>query len=181
MTVTTTPLRTVGALTAGLLTLGMLAACTPEPEPTPTKTALFASDEEAFAAAEETYRAYTEAANEAEPGEGDRNPNDYLIGSALEGAIDAQRALDEAGLHVDGDVAVARFLPVEGSVQRDGEKLSAIACLDLTAARTLNAQGEDVTPADRPDVVASGVTMTWVKNAYFISEELDADDSQCDA
>src|SRR5690606_38234156 len=41
----------------------LLVGCSPEPDPTPTPTAAFASEEEAFAAAEETYRAYIDAFN----------------------------------------------------------------------------------------------------------------------
>ncbi|MFK3678818.1 hypothetical protein ACI2IP_13885 [Microbacterium sp. NPDC090218] len=44
----------------------LLAGCSPEPEPTPTPTPAFASEEEAFAAAEETYRAYAEALNQVD-------------------------------------------------------------------------------------------------------------------
>lgn len=165
-----------------MIALGLLAACTPaaEPEPEPTKTALFASDEEAFAAAEETYRAYTDASNAAERGETEADPQDYLIGSALEGAIDAHRALEEAGLRLDGDVSLSKFLPLKESIRPGREQLSAIVCLDLTAARTVNSQGEDVTPADRPDVIAASVTMLWVDGSYYVSEEFDEDNSKCD-
>lgn len=52
--------KTAAALIAVVV---LLAGCTPEPEPTPTPTG-FTSEAEAFAAAEETYRAYVEAGNE---------------------------------------------------------------------------------------------------------------------
>lgn len=45
----------------GALLAGALTACTPEPEPTPTPP--FATEAEAFAAAEATYRAYVDALN----------------------------------------------------------------------------------------------------------------------
>lgn len=51
----------VGAVLAVVLVSG----CTPTPEPTPTPTG-FANEEEAFRAAEETYRAYVDALNEVD-------------------------------------------------------------------------------------------------------------------
>ncbi|WP_193596467.1 hypothetical protein [Microbacterium sp. YJN-G] len=181
MTLAASSVRAIGVLSTGLLALGMLAACAPapEPEPEPTETALFSSDEEAFAAAEETYRAYTDAQNDAR--QGDADPNDYLVGSALEGAIDGKRALEEAGLQLDGSVGLAEFRPIPESIDPGREELVAIVCLDLTALRTLNDQGEDVTPANRPDVIAMNVTMRWTKTSYMISEERDEDNAQCAA
>ena len=53
--------RTAGLLIA-LAIATTVSACTPEPAPTPTPTG-FASEDEAFRAAEETYRAYVDALN----------------------------------------------------------------------------------------------------------------------
>ena len=47
------------------LVLGMATGCQPEPEPSPTGP-VFANEEEAFAAAEETYRAYVDALNQVD-------------------------------------------------------------------------------------------------------------------
>jgi ABC-type oligopeptide transport system substrate-binding subunit len=44
------------------LALALTTACAPDPAPTPSPTG-FASQEEAFAAAEATYRAYVDALN----------------------------------------------------------------------------------------------------------------------
>ncbi|HOQ22628.1 MAG TPA: hypothetical protein PLN62_09415, partial [Microbacterium sp.] len=54
--------RTFPAVGAALLALALVTGCAPEPAPTPTPTG-FASDDEAFAAAEATYRAYVDALN----------------------------------------------------------------------------------------------------------------------
>ena len=176
MTFATTSLRAAGALTAGLLTLGMLAACTPEPNPTPTKTALFASDEEAFAAAEKTYRAYNDAENDHRRG-GDDDPQDYLIGSALEGYIDGQRALQEAGLSLEGDIAVLSFEGDPASIERHGKRVMATVCLDIS--HTTTHSSSDVEIADRPPVIAQQIEMTWVHDSYLISKELDAENELC--
>ncbi len=56
--------RSAAVVVALAVTLGA-TACQPEPTPTPTGPA-FASEDEAFAAAEETYRAYVDALNQVD-------------------------------------------------------------------------------------------------------------------
>lgn len=179
MTLATSSVRTLGALSAGLLALGMLVACTPgpEPEPAPTKTALFSSDEEAFAAAEETYRAYTDAENDFRRG-GTQDPQDYLTGSALQGYIDGVRLLDEAGLSLEGDIAVVSFTGTPGSVDGRGRHLSATVCLDISQTTTHSATGGEI--PDRPPVVAQEIEMTWFAEGFRISEEAEGDVERCD-
>ena len=59
-------IRRVAAATLALaLALGMTTACQPEPAPSPSAP-VFANEEEAFAAAEETYRAYVDALNQVD-------------------------------------------------------------------------------------------------------------------
>ncbi|MFD5226847.1 hypothetical protein ACFWHT_14620 [Microbacterium sp. NPDC058342] len=171
--------RVVGALTAGLLALGVLTACTPPPEPQPTKTALFSSDEEAFAAAEKTYRAYNDAGNARRNGNEESNPQDYLTGTALDADIRGRQDLKAAGLKTTGSATVTKFLPVGGSIESHGERLAVVVCLDASKITTVNAAGEDVTPIDRPSAVAQRVEMSWIDTRYVITAELDEDDEQC--
>src|SRR5690606_26029635 len=96
-------------MTALVLAAVSLSACAPTPTPTPTPTAAFASEEEAFAAAEEVYRAYNDAGNARRNGESTRNPQDYLIGVALEGDIDALNQLRDTDVRLTGDVGVSSF------------------------------------------------------------------------
>lgn len=154
----------------------MLAACTPEPEPEPTKTALFSSDEEAFKAAEETYRAYNDAENASRRG-GSEDPQDYLIGSALEGYIDGQRALEEAGLSLEGNVTVASFTGDLGSIEQHGKRIMATVCLDISKTTTHSSSGAEIT--DRPPIIAQTIEMTWIDDTYLISKELDAGNELC--
>lgn len=171
-------IRALSALSAGLLALGMLAGCTPQPDPSPTpsKTALFSSDAEAFKAAEETYRAYTDADNAQRRGEQD-DPQDYLIGDALEGYISGQRALHDAGLTLEGDVLLASFTGDPQSVEQDRRSLSAMVCLDLSKSTARSSSGDPI--PDRPPVAAQKVEMKWVEGSYRISGEYEADNSAC--
>ncbi len=57
--------RVVAVTFALAMVIGMTTACQPEPEPSPS-TPVFATEEEAFAAAEETYRAYVDALNQVD-------------------------------------------------------------------------------------------------------------------
>lgn len=183
---TTAPVKTVltragAALIASAAMLGMLSACTPaEPEPTPTKTALFASEDEAFAAAEETYRAYNDALNEDRNGVGTENPKDYLIGQAYEGSVDGERQVNDAGLKLEGDVLVTEF--IAGPEMPDGAQpqVRATVCLDLSDTRVVDLDsGEEADVPDRPKLVAQEIEMTWVKDSFLISEESEGDVALC--
>ena len=58
-------IRRAAAAIVLALALGLTTACQPEPSPSPSAPA-FANEEEAFAAAEETYRAYVDALNQVD-------------------------------------------------------------------------------------------------------------------
>ncbi len=173
---TITLVRTGSAFAAAGLLIGMLSACTPEPKPTPkpTKTAAFATDEEAYAAAEETYRAYVDAGNLLN---GDEDK--YLAGVALENHLDGERQLQEAGLHVEGEATVTSFSVERGSLADDRSELTAAVCLDLRGLRTVFEDGSDATPADRPDQIAMSVEMHAAGSEFLIFEERDADNALC--
>jgi hypothetical protein len=161
-------LATAGAVALGL---GMLAACAPEPAPTPTPTAAFASEEEAFAAAEEVYRAYNDAGNSRRGGDASPNPQDYLTGSALEGDIDAVNYLQAEGLRLDGDVQLLSFTGVEAFIEGSDLSITGIVCLDTSSTRVLSEDGTDVTPADHADVIAQSVTFMGTSGGLLIASE----------
>src|SRR5690349_16979313 len=94
--------RVVAAALAVAVVLGTATACQPEPAPSPS-TGAFATQAEAFAAAEETYRAYVDALNERRSNpSGGLDPQTFLTGSALEVDISTQQQLDQAGLTLSG-------------------------------------------------------------------------------
>lgn len=174
------PRRTLLASVA-LITLATLATtggCSAAPAPKPTPTPLFATDEEAFAAAEEVYREYNEAVNAERRGETDVDPRDYLVGLALEGDTDARNELRERGLTIDGDGIVAAF--DEGEVVLSpSPRVVAIACLDVSGTRVLDQSGQDVTPAAREAHVPLQVTMLTRGDSWAISESTSAVGTTC--
>jgi len=132
------------------LVVGVATGCRPEPAPSPTGP-VFASEDEAFAAAEETYRAYVDALNDRRVDESSRpDPQSFLIGEALEVDIDTQRRLDESGLTLTGSTSVASVDPV--STELDAGSVRLDICLDSSGTRVLNGAGEDVTPNDRDSI-----------------------------
>ena len=85
---------------------------TPDPTPTPSPTG-FASDEEAFAAAEDTYRAYIDALSARQTGDESVDPLDFLTGQALEDAINSDRQLELEQLELSGPITVTSIEPKE--------------------------------------------------------------------
>ena len=144
-----------------------LAGCTPAPVPEPTPTPLFASEAEAFKAAEQVYRDYVDAGNarRTDPSAG---PESYLIGDALDDDIATQRMLKERKVHVTGrneltDFRGTDFDRVAGSVDAD-------VCLDVSGSRVVAEDGADVTPADRNNLVSIHVRIILSGAVLKISE-----------
>lgn len=156
------------AVVAGALATG----CTGSPAPTPsTPTPL--SDDEAFAAAEATYRAYVDAVNaRREDPMSQPDPQTFLIGEALEADIETQRQLDQAGLHLVGPTRIVSI--ARGSVSSEGEDVALTICLDSSEGRVVNANGEDVTPPDRESQPGLAVDFTRVDAEYKVTKSSSA-------
>ena len=147
--------RTILAGAATALALALTTACTPDPAPSPTPTG-FASEEDAFAAAEATYRAYVDAGNEARKDPTHQpTPDSFLTGKALTDSLEGQRLIEESGVHLVGGSTVQ-------SVRLNSwepEAAVITVCLDLTHVRVFNEDGVDVTPSSRGDVGILEVTV----------------------
>ncbi|MGW9628220.1 hypothetical protein [Microbacterium sp. NPDC055521] len=154
MTMTTTLGRTGSALAAAGLLIGMLSACTPEAKPTPkpTKTAAFATDEEAYAAAEETYRAFIEAQNSVDLA----NDNSFeaiydLTADAAYSAIrESLTQLQAAGVTMTGSSVITGVRPLEANLASGGVTMH--VCVDVSATDLLDASGVSIVPASRADI-----------------------------
>ncbi|MCK6080480.1 hypothetical protein KZX37_13495 [Microbacterium sp. EYE_5] len=134
-------------LTALTLTAA-LASCAPSATPTPTPSETgFASEAEAFAAAEETYRAYVDAYNGWITDERGQDPLALLAGQALVDETKNREELEEAGLHIRGSFQVSDFAGQSWT----SDQVQALVCLDLSGVRVETDAGEDTTPKDRSD------------------------------
>lgn len=156
-----------------------LSGCAPAPEPSPTPTPAFASEEEAFAAAEEVYRAYNEAGNARIAGESSPNPQDYLIGEALEADMEGIRFLSEQGLVLSGIGVLSSFSGIDVVDTAGSVAVTALVCLDGTNIHVLDSTGTDVTPPDREEIVAQIVTFNGDGAGMHIATESAAAAEQC--
>ncbi|MGM7671921.1 hypothetical protein [Microbacterium sp. A93] len=161
------------------LAAGTLCACAPEPVPTPTPTAAFATEEEAFAAAEEVYRAYNDAVNSQRENGSEANPQDYLTGLALESDIDANRTLEQNAIQIEGDGEVLSVRGNDVNLTSSPGQVSADVCLDVSSTRVLNSQGVDVTPKDRASVIALSVEFIVDGDTILIAASAENSVAEC--
>lgn len=148
------------AVAVGLLLTGCVGAPAPTPTPTPAEESaaapIFASDEEALAAAEAAYEAYREAsaAISSDGGAGAERIVKYVSSSFLPQVLDEYAALEASGLRMVGTTSIDSVSLVSWSAQPSRVEASIYLCRDVSEARAINSAGQDVTPADRDDRVA---------------------------
>ena len=117
------------------------------PAPTPSATPVFASDEEALAAAEAAYAAYL-AVSDAIVQEGGAKPEriaPHVTEEQLPATLDGFKAFVDGGLRSTGASAFDGMT----IAQFDETTIDAYVCLDITNVRIIDATGTDVTRADR--------------------------------
>ncbi len=140
------------------MTLSLLAACTPEPEPKPTKTALFASEEEAFAAAEETYQEYLNALNRVDLSDPEtfEEVYEWTSGDASAAIRETLTAMRAQNLRMTGETVMAASTLLSSDIETAEVELH--VCADVSNTDVLDAEGESVIPADRASVQSLRVT-----------------------
>ncbi|WP_144872878.1 hypothetical protein [Microbacterium sp. 1.5R] len=168
-------------ITAGLLAalLGLLAGCAPEPAPTPTPTPAFASEEEAFAAAEKVYRDYNDAVNAERAGDESADPAQFLTSAALETDIYSRRLVAREGWSLVGDGKVDAFVGTESRMTATSSVVTATVCLDVTGSKVLNSDGDDVTPSDRVTRVLLDIEFVSADDRLLISRTEVAKEKTC--
>lgn len=162
------------------LTSALVVGCSPAPEPTPTPTAAFASEEEAFAAAEETYRAFTSRLNEVDTSDPTTfEPLFALSSGEFEKADrEAYSTMHAEGLIVDGDTKILSF---QGSkAVSPFTVVVADVCLDVRAVTVVDADGASHVDPDRPDVYALSVTFIYDETQLLIDSAIANQDFACD-
>jgi hypothetical protein len=169
----------VTAATVGAVLLVVLTGCAPEPaDPTPTPTSAFASEDEAFAAAEETYRAYVDAVNARREDPTARPaPTDFLIGDALEAEIDTQNLKHAEGLSIAGETVVVQIAPRSWDASSGEVELA--VCIDSSATRVVDESGSDVTPPDRPTRYGLAIELEEIGNSLVIASTEQVADMSC--
>lgn len=170
--------RPVVALALSLVALGMLSGCAPQPEPEPTPSAVFASEEEAFKAAEETYRAYNEVFNNLnyqdlvtlEPLAELSTPENFALERKAVSEFGAE------GIVRGGRAEVEWFRPQAYKV---GESLTAWSCINISATTFVDASGTSIVPSTRPKRYALEVAMVLYRKQWVVSETSEMEDPSC--
>lgn len=170
--------RTGAAIAAAGLMLGMLSACTPDPEPTPTKTTLFASEEEAFAAAEETYREYMAVYTSLDVSDprAYETTQPYVTGPYAAADREGLSRLYADNLTRTGESVVVSFRGVEFNAP---DEVIARTCDDVSETDILDSSGKSVVSPERRDKYALDLTFTVKNGTLRIQEAQAVEDSTC--
>lgn len=166
-------------LAALAASVALLAGCSPGPKPTPTPTAAFASEEEAFAAAEATYRAYNDALNQVDLGDPATFEPVFALSSGEFNAAD-RRSLSK--LHADNDtmvgaVSIAKFAGVESTPPFD--EVVALICVDVSASDVLDSSGVSVVDPTRPSMNSLRVTFALSGDQLLVDHAARDEDAEC--
>lgn len=165
------------AVAAVLVSVALTGCGTPAPAPTPTPTG-FATEDEAFAAAEATYRAYVDALNQVDLSDPETFEEVYAwtTGTANAEERKSLSSMHAEGWSVGGDSVVELIAPAEFDIEsRQG---TLVACLDVSGITLVDAGGESMVSSDRPHVqtvevlvVASSTTATGLAVAALSGYE----------
>ncbi|HET6302682.1 hypothetical protein [Microbacterium sp.] len=152
--------RIVSGLVALLLAGASATGCSgqPAPDPSTPSAPAFASDEEAFAAAEETYRAYVDALNEVDLSD-PATFEPVFAWTTGEANSGARREFSEMHANVwtvTGETRVALVAPHETS--ESGTSLD--VCLDVSDVAVVDANGQSVVSPDRRNIQSMRVVLT---------------------
>ena len=142
------------------MTIWALVACTPEPAPSPTPTG-FASEDEAFRAAETTYRSYIDALNNVDLSD----PATFeplfelTTGQANE---DARKEFSQ--MHADGWVVAGKSSVT--LVQPSGDwaptRVTLSVCVDVGSVTLVDSAGNSVVNPERQDVQSMSVDLKTI-------------------
>lgn len=162
-----------------VFTITALAGCSATPTPTPTTTPAFASEEEAFAAAEETFTRYAAATNATDLSDPDSFEAvfDWLVADALAAARENYSQfyaleITRSGTSEFDSFTIAQYAPAI---------LTAHLCLDVTKVELINSDGSSAVPEDREPRQAIEVELVPARTAtgLAISSTLPTEDIQC--
>ncbi|MDL5350042.1 hypothetical protein [Microbacterium sp. zg-YB36] len=151
--------RAVGAVTAALLLLlaASTTGCVPEPAPSPTPAG-FATEEEAFAAAEETYRSYVDALNQVDLSDPDTFEPVFAWTS---GEANANERETLSQMHAEGwEVSGLTQAPVVelGRVELPSS-VELLVCQDVSDVDIVDTRGNSQVSPGRPGIQSMSILL----------------------
>lgn len=165
--------RTTRLLAPPLLAALLLAGCTPsDPMPTPPPTSdaapVFATDEEALAAAEEAYGKYL-ATVDAILADGGQNPErlEPLVAPAIYSSeLEGYKDLASRGLRGVGESSATL------QIQRyDASSLVAYVCEDISSTDVVDSSGTSVVKSGRPTLLPYEVTFDLADSLRILEKQ----------
>ncbi|MET2012809.1 hypothetical protein ABXJ56_14800 [Microbacterium chocolatum] len=144
--------RGAGTILLALVTGALLAGCTPEPS-TPTPTPTFTSDDDAFAAAEATYRAYVDALNQVDLSDPATFEPVYAWTTGELNASDRTTYSEwhAEGYQIVGEASISSLRPAT-STSRQTATLLITSCYDVSDVDVLDASGSSLVDESRPGI-----------------------------
>lgn len=170
--------RTILAGAATALALALTTACTPDPAPSPTPTG-FASEEDAFAAAEATVHEYFDASNRVVLSDPETFEDVFALTAADQNAFDRKRYSEynaESYVLVGSSDVVA----VQPSSWDPTQQMAVVdVCLDVSTLDLQRADGTSLVSADRPDEQNLQITLQASSEHFLITSIEGSDQSSC--
>ena len=151
--------RVIGSVVLlGMLALTGCGGGDPLPTlpPTPTATPVFASEEEALAAAEAAYAAYSEVSDliAAEGGSDPDRLAPYVTAEQLDNERETAEFFRSNKIHAVGRATTTKVVLQQYSEVAGGAEIVAYVCVDVSGVAIVDAVGNDVTPVDRPEIAS---------------------------
>lgn len=182
-------MRTRHLLTAiaSLSVVALLSGCTPAKPydktatSTSSPTPVFASEEEALAAAEEVYRSYL-AMSDLIAQEGGVDPeriDPYVVGEFRESTLAGLTNFQSNGYRSVGNTLLDSFKIQVFDSQSSDETLIAYACQDISGVDVVDTQGVSVVKSGRINRLLLEVTFASTGETFRIAAQEPWGDGQC--
>lgn len=148
------------------------------PVPTPSVTPVFASDEEALAAAEESYAAYLAVSDQifAEGGVDADRLRTVATGTFLEASLQGFQEVQASGWHSTG---VSKSDSYQLQKVEPAGLLSVYLCTDVSDIDVLDSTGQSVVSPDRPNRTLFEVTFEVADTHLLVASREVWGNGQC--
>lgn len=159
-----------------------MGGCSVTPEPEETAPA-FATEEEAFAAAEQTYRAYVDALNQVDLSDPETFEPVFALTTGEANANERERL---SQMHADGwtligDSSLDDFLHPAETSTGSATNLAAVACMNVSAVDVIDATGSSQVSPDRRDRYALLVNFDTGSVDLRVTSSNAIEDERCEA
>ena len=170
--------RTLASTLAAFAVVSALVGCARSPEPTPTPTG-FASEAEAFEAAEATYRAYVDALNEVDLSDPETFEPVFALttGDSLANEKTTLTRMHADGWEVSGATTISE---IRGS-SWSADIIEIQVCSNVSAVDVRDSSGNSVVPTNRPDEYSLSVILEGTSSENLLIASSDTEASEiCD-